>query len=63
MHKYFRLASVQEERVPAAPIMKSNGDVKDDTRKTVLQDIQAMVPNHEARLHSVEVCKVLILQF
>lgn len=32
-----------------------NGEANGDTRKNVLDNIQAMVPNHEARLSSVQV--------
>jgi len=49
-----RLSAAQEDRVPAVPNINFNGEENGDSRKNVLDNIQAMVPNHEARLSSVQ---------
>ncbi|XP_046367862.1 sickle tail protein homolog isoform X6 [Haliotis rufescens] len=50
-----RLASVQEHRPPQIPPIASNlKEVGDEDRKTVLENIRAIVPNHDSRVAKIE---------
>ncbi|XP_067650263.1 coiled-coil domain-containing protein AGAP005037-like isoform X8 [Haliotis asinina] len=50
-----RLASVQEHRPPQIPPIASNlKEVGDEDRKNVLENIRAIVPNHDTRVAKIE---------
>ncbi|XP_046552108.1 coiled-coil domain-containing protein CG32809-like isoform X2 [Haliotis rubra] len=50
-----RLASVQEHRPPQIPPIASNlKEVGDEDRKNVLENIRAIVPNHDSRVAKIE---------
>lgn len=51
----FRLASVQEKRPVSIPTVATKHELSDDDRQAVLQNIEAMIPNHEARMQCLEV--------
>ena len=51
-----RLASVQDQKVPIAPSLAFNGEPPGTAeRRQVLCRIQNMIPDHNARLQSLEV--------
>ena len=50
-----RLASVQDKRQVSMPFVATKPDVTDNDRKMLLGSIQAIVPDHTARLRSLEV--------
>ncbi|XP_053373818.1 SRC kinase signaling inhibitor 1-like isoform X4 [Mercenaria mercenaria] len=50
-----RLASVQEHRPPQVVALSAQAKIPTmEDKKAVLQNIQAMIPDHEARLHGIE---------
>lgn len=51
-----RLASVQEHRTPQIPTKQVGGKIpSDDDKRALLDNIKAMVPDHQARLMKLEV--------
>lgn len=51
-----RLASVQEHRTPQIPTKLVGGKIpSDDDKQALLDNIKAMVPDHQARLMKLEV--------
>jgi hypothetical protein len=52
----YRLASVQEHRPPQVVALSAQAKIPTmEDKKAVLQNIQAMIPDHEARLHGIQV--------
>ena len=51
----FRLASVQEQRPVNVPHFQAKEPNADD-HQALLENIAAIIPDHEARLQGVEVC-------
>ncbi|KAK3603670.1 hypothetical protein CHS0354_017390 [Potamilus streckersoni] len=50
-----RLASVQEHRPPQTVSLPLKGNIpSEDDKKSLLENIQALIPNHDARLQSLE---------
>ncbi|XP_060552651.1 sickle tail protein-like isoform X4 [Ruditapes philippinarum] len=50
-----RLASVQEHRPPQVVALSAQAKIPTmEDKKAVLQNIQAMIPDHEARLHGIQ---------
>lgn len=53
---HHRLASVQEHRTPQIPTKQVGGKIpSDDDKRALLDNIKAMVPDHQARLMKLEV--------
>ncbi|XP_074659527.1 uncharacterized protein LOC141912207 [Tubulanus polymorphus] len=49
-----RLSTVQENQVPNPPNFHTNASPKQEDKNAILANIQAMVPDHDARMQSVE---------
>ena len=54
----FRLASVQDQRPPVATQIHIGEPPGTVERKQILSNIQNMVPNHDARIQSLEVSHI-----
>ncbi len=52
-----RLATVQEQRPPTQVSILTTQPAEEDL-KNLLSNIQAIAPNHNARIHSIEVTSI-----
>lgn len=55
LFKIFRLSTVQEKRPVTQPLLATNQQPAQEDKRAVLENIQSIVPNHDARLQGVEV--------
>ena len=50
-----RLSSVQEKRPITQPLLATNQQPAQEDKRAILENIQSIVPNHDARLQGLEV--------
>lgn len=57
---FYRLASVQEHRAPQIPTKLVGGKIPSaEDKRALLENIKAMVPDHQTRLRKLEVWNTL----